>query len=116
MLREAPCTLKFLNEDGCRMRGFSKDDAVGVTGDSVQQSVARKTGQLSDLPDGRYLLRLHLDNAEVFAVTPKQRFRKLIGQLLSVTSQFSYPIRSLVQAEDSRLFLRAAKCSRKVSS
>jgi dienelactone hydrolase len=58
-----------LNEDGYRIRGFSKDDATPITGDSVSHAVEWKDRTVKDLPPGKYCLRLHLDNAEVFAVT-----------------------------------------------
>ncbi|MBM3858724.1 MAG: hypothetical protein FJ395_03635 [Verrucomicrobia bacterium] len=60
--------LEVLTEDGYRIRGFSKDDAVPVQGDSLNHSVAWKGRNLSQLPPGRYMLRLHLNNAEVFAI------------------------------------------------
>jgi hypothetical protein len=58
-----------LNEDGYRIRGFSKDDATPITGDSVSHAVEWKDRTVKDLPPGKYCLRLHLDNAEVFTVT-----------------------------------------------
>jgi len=61
--------VEILDENGYRVRGFSKDDAVPVTGDSLRHPVTWKAKELSDLPAGDYMLRLHLDNAEVFAVT-----------------------------------------------
>ncbi|MEZ6128876.1 MAG: prolyl oligopeptidase family serine peptidase [Planctomycetaceae bacterium] len=63
--------VEILDEDGYRIRGFSRDDAVPFTGDSVQQPVTWKGKHLSDLPQGKHMLRLHLHNAEVFAVTLK---------------------------------------------
>jgi len=60
--------LEVLNEDGYRVRGFSKDDAVPLQGDSLRHPVAWKDRDLSKLPPGRYILRLHLKNAEVFAM------------------------------------------------
>jgi hypothetical protein len=67
--RDGELRVEFLNEDGYRIRGFSKDDAIPITGDVLDQSATWKDGDLSKLPPGKYLLRLHLDNAEVFAVT-----------------------------------------------
>ncbi len=61
--------VEVLNEDGYRMRGFSKDDATPITDDSVSHLVEWQTQTLSTLPPGKYCLRLHLDIAEVFAVT-----------------------------------------------
>ncbi len=63
--------LEILNEEGYRLRGFSKDDAVPLAGDSLTQSATWNEAKLKDLPTGKYLLRIHLDNAEVFALTIK---------------------------------------------
>lgn len=60
-----------LNSDGYRMRGFSKDEAVVLTNDSLQHHLKWKASQISQLPPGKYMLRLHLNNAEVFAITLK---------------------------------------------
>ena len=61
--------VELLNEDGFRVRGFSKDDAVPVTGDSLAAVVAWKEKNLGQLKPGRYMLRVHLDNAKLFAIT-----------------------------------------------
>lgn len=61
---------EILDEDGYRMRGFAREDAVPMTGDSLSHTVQWRDHSITDLPDGgRYVLRLHLDNAEVFAVS-----------------------------------------------
>ncbi|MEP6662485.1 MAG: hypothetical protein ABJC04_02370 [Verrucomicrobiota bacterium] len=60
---------ELLTEDGFRVRGYSKDDAVSLRGDSLRHRVAWKENDLGKLPSGRYMLRLHLENAEVFAVS-----------------------------------------------
>lgn len=61
--------LEILNEDGYRMPGFTKDDAAPIEGDNLRHAVTWKDSKLEQLPAGCYKLRLHLDNAEVFAVT-----------------------------------------------
>jgi hypothetical protein len=61
--------IDLLNEDGYRVRGFSKEDAIVIQGDSLRHKVAWKDRGLDKLPAGRYHLRLHLDNATVFAVS-----------------------------------------------
>lgn len=61
--------LEVLSEDGYRLRGFTKDDAVPLTADSIAQEAGWKGKQLSDLPPGRYMLRVHLEKAELFAMT-----------------------------------------------
>jgi hypothetical protein len=69
--RNGSIRVELLTEDGRRVRGFSKDAAVPLRGDSLRHRVAWQGGDLGKLAPGRYLLRLHLDNAEVFAVTLK---------------------------------------------
>ncbi len=61
--------VELLNEDGFRVRGFAKEDALPVTGDLLAAAVAWKDRKLEQLKPGRYLLRIHLDNAKLFAVT-----------------------------------------------
>lgn len=61
--------VELLTEEGYRVRGFSKEDAVPVEGDSLRHAVAWKENKLGQLPPGRYLLRLHLDHATVFAMS-----------------------------------------------
>jgi hypothetical protein len=61
--------VEILNEDGYRMRGFSKLDAISISENSLRHQVAWKERTLERLPAGKYMLRLHLDNAEVFALT-----------------------------------------------
>ena len=61
--------LEVLNEDGYRLRGYTKDDAVPMTTDQLAHEVHWKDQRLSDLPPGRYLLRVHLQKAELFALT-----------------------------------------------
>jgi len=63
--------VEILNEDGYRMRGFSKDDAEPITNDGLKNLAKWKSGSIESLPLGRYSIRLHLDNAEVFAVSLK---------------------------------------------
>lgn len=66
---EGSVRVELLNEDGFRVRGFSKEDCVAITGDSLTHRVAWNESALADLEPGNYLLRLHLENAEVFAMT-----------------------------------------------
>lgn len=63
--------VEILNEDGYRVRGFSKDDAIPVTCDSLAAAVAWKERDLGQLKPGRHMLRIHLDNAKIFACTMK---------------------------------------------
>jgi dienelactone hydrolase len=60
--------VELLDEDGYRIRGYAKDDAVEITGDSLRHRVEWDMSGLDALPPGRYMLRLHLEQAEVFAI------------------------------------------------
>lgn len=66
---EGAVRLEILTSEGYRVRGFSKDEAKPFTGDSLKYAATWEKRTLEDLPPGEYMLRLHLDNAEVFAVT-----------------------------------------------
>jgi hypothetical protein len=57
--------VELLDAGGYRVEGYTKDDGVPITGDSLRHAVGWKNGTV---PDGRFMLRIHLDNAEVFAV------------------------------------------------
>ncbi|MES2597367.1 MAG: hypothetical protein V4662_18605 [Verrucomicrobiota bacterium] len=63
--------LEILNEDGYRLHGFTKDEAVPLKGDSLAHAPRWKDKQISDLPPGRYMLRIHLEKADLFALTLK---------------------------------------------
>jgi hypothetical protein len=63
--------VEVMNEEGYRIRGYSKDDAVPVRGDGLRHAVTWKDRDLDKLPPGRYILRLHLDNATAYAVSFK---------------------------------------------
>ncbi len=66
---EGAVRVELLTADGYRVRGFTQDDAEPLTGDSIRHVVSWNGKQFTDLPPGRYMLRLHLQNAAVFAVT-----------------------------------------------
>lgn len=57
-----------LEADGFRVRGFTREDAMPISGDSLRHPVRWKEKSISQLPFGSYLLRFHLENAEIFAV------------------------------------------------
>lgn len=63
--------VEVLNEGGYRMRNFTRAHARILRGDSLRHPVSWKGLNTTDLPPGKYMLRLHLDNAEVFAITLK---------------------------------------------
>ena len=60
---------ELLDADGRRLRGFTREDAVPLAGDSLRHSIRWKEKSAQDLAPGHYLLRLHLERAEVFALT-----------------------------------------------
>lgn len=61
--------VEILTADGSRVRGYTKDDATPLRGDSLRHKAAWKERGLAQLPAGRYQIRLHLDNATVYAVS-----------------------------------------------
>lgn len=63
--------VELLTEDGYRLRGFTKDDAEPITGDGLRLAARWREKTLRDLPAGRHLIRVHLENAGLHAVTIK---------------------------------------------
>ena len=61
--------LEILTDDGYRLRGFTSADALPLQQDALAHAAAWKDKRLSDLPPGRYQLRVHLEKARLFAVT-----------------------------------------------
>ena len=61
--------VELLNSRGRRLRGFAAEDCVSIKGDSLAHKLAWKGVSLGDLPRGHYMLRIHLDNATVFALS-----------------------------------------------
>ena len=51
------------------MRGYSRDDAVPIKGNSLRHRVSWNKRRLDQLPAGNYLVRIHLDDATVYAVS-----------------------------------------------
>jgi hypothetical protein len=65
--------VELLDANGKRVRDFSYDDALPITGDSLRHSVRWKSAGLSGLPEQQYMLRIHLKNATVYALTITNR-------------------------------------------
>jgi len=77
--RVSRCAMRFAGRDprkcwsgvgwgcGCRLPGFSRDKAIPVAEDSLRRSVGWQGRGITNLPAGRYMLRLHLKNATVYA-------------------------------------------------
>lgn len=63
--------LEILDADAYRVPGFRREEAVPITGDNLRHEPRWQSKTLADLPAGTYHLRLHLDNAEVFAISLK---------------------------------------------
>lgn len=61
--------IELLDERMRRVRGFTRDDAAAIRGDSLRHAVAWTGKSLADLPPGRYHVRAHLDRATLFAVS-----------------------------------------------
>jgi hypothetical protein len=61
--------VEILNEEGYRLHGFTKDECMPINQDGLALEACWKARKISDLPAGRYQVRIHLDRAELFAVT-----------------------------------------------
>jgi hypothetical protein len=61
--------VEVLDTEGRRVRSFGFDDATPLTGDSLGHPLRWQARQAKDLPAGDYMLRLHLNNATVYALT-----------------------------------------------
>ena len=61
--------VELLDATGYRISKFSKAEAISIAGDSIRHRVAWKDAALSTLPEGDVMIRIHLDNAEVFAIS-----------------------------------------------
>jgi hypothetical protein len=61
--------VELLDATGHRLPGYTKADAEPITGDNLRHGVAWKNADVCNLPPGETMIRIHLDNAEVFAVT-----------------------------------------------
>lgn len=66
---KAAIRVDLLDAQGCRLPGFTKADAIPITGDELRHRVTWKDADLTKLPAGEIMIRLHLDRAEVFAIT-----------------------------------------------
>jgi hypothetical protein len=61
--------VELLDAAGHRVRGYTKEDAVKISGDSLVHSASWRHGKQMPAP-GRYLIRLHIaDEAGLFATT-----------------------------------------------
>lgn len=60
---------ELLDADGFRVPGFTKAESSVLHGDSLRHVIEWKGGDLAKLARAPHMLRLHLENATVFAVT-----------------------------------------------
>ena len=61
--------VELLTETGRRVTGFTADDALPLEGDSLRHECRWQNRTLADLPPGRYLVRLHLQAATIYAIS-----------------------------------------------
>jgi hypothetical protein len=61
--------VELLDGDGRRVRGFSREDAIPVTGDSLRHSLGWQGRGITNLLSGSYMLRLHLNSATAYALS-----------------------------------------------
>jgi hypothetical protein len=61
--------VELLNEDGYRVAGFTKDEAVPITIDELRSRAKWNSKADRDFKPGDYIIRVHLDRADLFAVT-----------------------------------------------
>ena len=61
--------VELLTAGGYRVAGYTRDQSVIITGNSLRHPVNWKRKTMADLAAGRYQLRLHLKNARLFALT-----------------------------------------------
>lgn len=66
---KAAVRVELLDASGYRLPGFTKLDALPLTGDNLRHRVTWKESDLTKLPAGDVTIRIHLDRAEVFALT-----------------------------------------------
>jgi hypothetical protein len=67
--KDGAVRVELLNAEGYRIPGFTKTDAVPITEDGLRLAVKWNTADLTKLPEGDIMIRIHLDRAEVFALT-----------------------------------------------
>lgn len=61
--------VELLNAQGYRLAGFAKADAEPLASDGLRQRVTWKSAGRASLPPQDVMIRIHLENAELFALT-----------------------------------------------
>ena len=60
--------VELLDSDGYRVEGYTREDALPITGNGLRHLVKWRDRSLVDLPKGDYRMRIHLNQASLFAV------------------------------------------------
>lgn len=61
--------VELLDEEGRRLPSFTRAEALPITGDHLRHPVAWQAVTLAHLPVSQVMVRIYLENAELFAVT-----------------------------------------------
>ena len=61
--------VEILNKNGYRLKGFTKEDAIPLLGNNLKHPVSWQKQSITNLDTGEYMLRLHLKDSQVFALT-----------------------------------------------
>ena len=61
--------VELLDEEGRRLPGFTRAQALPITGDRLDHAVAWQGVTLTQCPVKQVMVRIYLENAELFAVT-----------------------------------------------
>ena len=64
--------VELLSAEGYRVANFTRDHSIAIAGDSLQHPVKWKKKTMANLAPGRYQLRVHLNNAKLFALTAER--------------------------------------------
>ena len=70
---EGSIQVEILTASGYRLKGYSQEGAVSISGDNLRHEISWKNFTLGDLPAGSYLIRIHLNRATVYALTLKSK-------------------------------------------
>lgn len=62
-------SVELLDEEGRRLPGFTRAQALPITGDQLDHPVAWQGVTLEQVPVNQVMVRIYLENAELFAVT-----------------------------------------------
>ncbi|MDC0936964.1 hypothetical protein OAS39_11815 [Pirellulales bacterium] len=61
--------VELLDSNARRIRGFDQENAIPIHGNGLDHRVTWKTKTLRQLPPGPHILRVHLNNATLYALT-----------------------------------------------